>query len=659
MGGVAGRMLGGDDTLQKRTFRMDLENSRPWLDGIEGQGAIQLIQSNSPVIRVVAGPGSGKTTCLKRRTQRLVAEDGVDPESIFVGTFTRAIANELQSALGDRVRVSTLHSLAYGLLRKYPAALQGMRLRFLLNYEQDCMLYDLEDVAASIGDLYARRKELLRLEASISQRADYQLAEFAGAVRQWLKRYRSMLIGEVVYLCVAGLDSHDIPPGGFDHVVIDEYQDLTAAEQELIHLVWSKRGSLVVMGDDDQSIYGFRFNNRDGLSTFHHTWKDLGCADLSFSDNRRCGTDILKTANLMMKEAGSKKPPMLSRRGSAGRVHLLQWESLQEEVEGLAKYVMSRSEETFLVLVPRRFIGYRLAEMIGDDAMTTFNEEILEHRVAQERFTLASLLANPEDRVAVRVWLGLYRNTSDPAPRRNANVLAGLLGDTGGHELMRQIASEELELGGTGRGNVKARANTPWELISRDLEPQDIIDLAFDAGRANVETDPEKRRWLIQDLRELHRAASALLESAADVDLTSVLETMRYRIATRASLLPDDEKEPRVRIMTLHSAKGLEAENVIIAGIAQQLMPGSEPDPESIDEQCRLLYVAVTRARDSLIVSWPRRIQFDDLAKNWGNTDGSIRMFDGAKWMITSKSSLLPQGIMGAIPGSTFLEQYG
>ena len=119
--------------------------SAPWLEGIEGSAAQELIESQSKVIRVVAGPGSGKTTCLKRRIQRLVLKNRVNPETIFVGTFTRAIAGELRDALGTQVKVSTLHSLAYELLLKHPAACQGMRLRFLLKYEEDAMLYDVAE----------------------------------------------------------------------------------------------------------------------------------------------------------------------------------------------------------------------------------------------------------------------------------------------------------------------------------------------------------------------------------------------------------------------------------------------------------------------------------------------------------------------------------
>ena len=90
-----------------------------------------------------------------------------------------------------------------------------MRLRFLLRYEEDALLYDVEEVGAGIGDIHKRREALRLLQASRSQRTVYENAAFAGSVRTWLQRHRGMLIGEVVYLCVTGLESADIAPGMF------------------------------------------------------------------------------------------------------------------------------------------------------------------------------------------------------------------------------------------------------------------------------------------------------------------------------------------------------------------------------------------------------------------------------------------------------------
>ena len=460
-------------------------NPSPWLVGIEGSDAHGLIESNDKVIRVIAGPGSGKTTCLKRRIQRLVQKDEVEPTTMFVGTFTRAIAKELREALGTEVQVSTLHSLAYELLRKYPVACQGMRLRFLLRYEEDALLYDVEEVAAAIGDIHKRREALRLLQASRAKRTEYENAAFAGAIRQWLQRHRSMLIGEVVYLCVTGLESEDIPSGMFDYVVIDEYQDLTAAEQELVRLIWSGTGTLTVMGDNEQSIYGFRFNHPEGIGDFDKNWPK--CKDLTFTDNRRCGEKILKTANLMMAEAGSKKPLMTWKSGRTGDLRAVQWRTLDDEISGLAEYISRYSEESFLVLVPRRFIGYRLADAIGADAKTAFAEEILEHPIAQECFIALSFLASPDDLASVRAWLGLHGTKREPAPRRNADAYESLPKNIGGHDLLRRIAGGEIEVSGNGQVHLKKRAAKGVKLIESQMSPDETIDFIFDEEIAEEE----------------------------------------------------------------------------------------------------------------------------------------------------------------------------
>ncbi len=647
-------LLGQDSVYSLRMTDGEHGNGTgaPWLNEINGRDAQQLIESNATIIRVVAGPGSGKTTCLKRRIQRLVQKDKVDPETMFVGTFTRAIAKELRKALCPQVKVPTIHSFAYELLLKHPEARQGMELRFLLKYEEDALLYDIEDGASDMKDIHDRRRALRLLQSSREQLKEYSNAKFDGAVRRWLQRHKAMLIGEVIHLCVMGLGNQDISLRPFDYVMIDEYQDLTAAEQELARRIWSGSGALTVMGDNDQSIYGFRFNHPEGITNFHLDWDH--CEDLTFTDNYRCGERILNVANLMMAAAGSTKPPMTSKRALVGECNLVYWGTLDEEINGLAAYIRARAEESFLVLVPRHFIGYRLAEAIGSDAKTTFDEQVLKHPIAQESFAAASLLADPEDIVATRSYLGFHGTKRENAPCRNADAYTSLPTDIGGHELIRLIANRKVDISGVGQSHIKRRAKKAIELIERYLTANEIVNLLFNEALATEERDEEKRRWLIKDLRELRGAANEILSRQNSSDLSEALATLRYRITTRASLRTSDNQKPRVRIMTLHSAKGLEADNVVIAGAAHQFMPGRKTATADIEEQRRLLYVAITRARNSLIISWPRRILLADMRKQMGQTN-TVRTYDGATWVITSRSSLLPQGVTGEISGSQLL----
>ena len=100
----------------------------------------------------------------------------------------------------------------------------------------------------------------------------------------------------------------------FEHVIIDEYQDLTAAEQHLVEKIWSRNGSLVVLGDDDQSIYSFRNNHPGGITECVERWEGEPLADLEIPENRRCGRVIVDLANAMMAQAGSTNAPMISKR---------------------------------------------------------------------------------------------------------------------------------------------------------------------------------------------------------------------------------------------------------------------------------------------------------------------------------------------------------
>lgn len=160
--------------------------------------------------------------------------------------------------------------------------------------------------------------------------------------------------------------------------------------------------------------------------------------------------------------------------------------------------------------------------------------------------------------------------------------------------------------------------------------------------------DDEKKQWARLDLAALRDTALDLLRGD-EPNLQAVVEELRYKIATRLSLAHETE-EPRVRIMTLHSAKGLEGETVVVAGLADQIIPGRSVDPEDRAEKRRLLYVAVTRARSDLLISWPQRMSYDDAPANYIRIDpGSIQTISGNKLVRLGSSSLIPNDFPGPI----------
>lgn len=620
----------------------------PWLEGIEGDAVPRLIMSDAPVIRVVAGPGSGKTTGLRRRVQRLIEGGGVDPTKIFVGTFTRAITADLVESLGEAVargiRISTLHSQSRSLLVQYPGALRGRRMRFMLQFEEDAMLCDVRASMETNPTIHELRRELNRLQSAWADRRDLGGHQFAGSIDRWLRSHSGMLIGEIVPLATEALQSGDIPRGLFDHVIVDEYQDLTQCEQEMVQLIWSGNGSLVVLGDDDQSIYGFRFNHPEGINGFGAELDSV--EDIHIPENWRSGRDIVDIANILMAEAGSQKPPMDPRHPQDGSASLVQWESVDEEIRGLGAHIQARSEDEFLVLVPRRFIGHRLQELIGEEAQTSFYQEVVQHPLVQERFTLASLLASEEDAIATRAWLGLKKEGPEAAPKRNAGAYSnvstqGLVG----RNLLEAIASGSIDV--SGQGSVALRARVEEALVLLDAAPANVgeqIDYVFDDRVADQLEDEETKRWVTRDIGLLREAARMRLEERDDQSFSDIIDNLRYRIATRTPLT--DQPKARVQIMTLHSAKGLEGDSIIVCGLADQMIPGFAEDNEAErEEQRRLLYVAVTRAREELVLSWPRSVKYSDAASNNIAQSGGIFTSDGERLVRLSKTAFLPASL--------------
>jgi superfamily I DNA/RNA helicase len=402
----------------------------------------------------------------------------------------------------------------------------------------------------------------------------------------------------------------------------------------------------VVLGDDDQSIYSFRYNHPGGITEFKDRWQGDALDDLGIPENRRCGETIVNLANAMMAQAGSRKPPMIPRRPERGALSLVYWNSLGAEISGIARHVRERSDTEFLILVPRRFIGYRLKSAIGRDAATSFHEEVLEVPLVQERFALACYVANPNDSVALRVLLGFDRDGIQHSAKRNAPAYAGVLRqDIVGEDLLLAIAEGRIRAEGVGSGTVRARAASVLKFL-RDApaDTPSLLNALFNPELALQIDDEEEREKAKLDLEELGDATTAAHELSRE-QLRGFLDQLRYRIATRLPLVVAERA--RVKIMTLHGAKGLEADVVIVAGVADQIIPGlSFGTPAATerkrDEQRRLLYVAVTRAKRELVISWPKLMDYKDATRNQVRTDGGVIRSESKKFVRLGRTSLLP-----------------
>ena len=282
-----------------------------WDDGLTGTH-LEIASFPGSPLRVLAGPGTGKTFALMRRVARLLETGEAQPVEILAVTFTRTAAKDLVDKLqslgvpgAEYVLAKTLHSFCFTLLRRGAVfAATGRHPRPLLDYEVDALVCDL---AATFG---GKRKVRKLLKAFEAYWATLQALEpgwpktksedaFNNALLSWLRFHCSILIGELVILSYDFLRNNPASPDfpTYQHVVVDEYQDLNRADQALIEVLAAKC-AVVVVGDEDQSIYRFRFAHPEGIAEFSTTHPMT--TDKLLEVCRRCPSKVVDMAKRLI-----------------------------------------------------------------------------------------------------------------------------------------------------------------------------------------------------------------------------------------------------------------------------------------------------------------------------------------------------------------------
>ena len=324
---------------------------------------------------------------MMRRIARLL-QSGVSPKSILAVTFTRTAARDLVeqlNALGSTgakdVVSSTLHSISFSILSKNSVFQSTNRVaRPLMQFERDCLVSDL-------GIQYGGRTEVNRFLAAFEtvwatlqhqqpawpNNLDEQ--NFHRDLMDWLNVHEAMLIGELVPLALDFIRRNPASPDAtaFDHVLVDEFQDLNRADQVLIENL-ARKGSLTVIGDEDQSIYTLlRHARPEGIVDFHQTHANTH--DEALSECKRCPQRVIEMANSLILQNHPQRPSTIqpSPQNAYGTVYVVQHNSLQDEVSTTAGFIdhylklnpkVRRGE--VLVLATRRLIGNRIRdELIG------------------------------------------------------------------------------------------------------------------------------------------------------------------------------------------------------------------------------------------------------------------------------------------------------
>ena len=574
--------------------------------------------------RIIAGPGTGKTYRLRQNILELLA-NGVAPNKILLITFSRNSANDLKRELENigtgresEITASTLHSFCYKMLQTSGAS--ERRGRFLQNFEVKFLEEDLKlelEIGVREVSKYIKAFEAAwaRLQHEMPGWPEYDGdRRFDYVLTNWLRFHNCSLIGEVVKEALTYLreNPYAIERSAYEYVFIDEYQDLNRAEQEVVNVL-AENSSLMIIGDEDQSIYeGFRYAHPEGILEFDQRHQNV--EDIYLEECRRCPQNVVAVASHFIKNninrnSGKKFIAHPSRQ--LGSIYKLQWRNLQEEADGIAEYIEYCTRNgrfdigKILVLTPRRQIADIIRKSLDQQeviAYSYFSEDVIlgnpkkkDEAKAQEAITLLALAKNHEDKAALRCWLGFNHNTlyakkyaalRDYCEKKNCSI----------YVLLENMLSGSVSL---------SRQERIIERFS--LLKQKLAEISILTGGDLIDylLPPE------DDWSKYLRARLAIEQSVDSYDIGLMYKSILDILSKNE--IPTDVNY--VRIMSLHSSKGLTADLVVICGFIKGLIPhdytgeSEHYQRRMEEEQRRLFYVGITRTTDTLIISSARSIE--------------------------------------------------
>jgi DNA helicase-2/ATP-dependent DNA helicase PcrA len=578
--------------------------------------------------RLLAGPGTGKTRCFARRIVYLVIERGISPSEILATTFTRAAAFELRKqaseALGDSIgkipRISTLHSFSLRqLLRNVPISDLPQPLRVADDYEERWIIIeDLKDILSGDYDvdktwdilgLLSADWETLKADQS-GWESKFPDPHFITAWHAHRDIYGYTLRAELVYQLKKALELNpnfqlEGPPRYF---LVDEYQDLNPCDLAVIKTIVKRGAELYGAGDDDQSIYGFRKAYPQGIRMFDKDYKPS--TDLKLEVSWRCDRRILDFAHYVAEQDIQRIPKPLIPAKSAGRgiVQARVFANQEEEATGISKICKS-------LLDSSEYVSGDILILLRQDYRQRFSTPI---RAALEREQIPTeLLENPTaplDEPSGRQVLCMVRLLENPKDDLAWRTLLQIRHQGVGRKTIKQIYeiarsrgirfTSALDLIAQGQEQI-LRART----VQEALQNIKACLAALESRRQGVEI-AEFINIVTQEIianTEERAAVKGCLDRVAVAtdakDIKDLLVGLQISLGRYEQDSGDVEK---VRIMTMHQAKGLTSPVVIIAVAEDEYIPGKATGLE-VDDERRLLYVSLTRAKNHLYITYCNR----------------------------------------------------
>ncbi len=585
-------------------------------------------------VLVLAGAGSGKTRVLTERIARLLRE-GTPPEAILAFTFTNRAAREMRERIGRtvgdaaaRLWVGTFHGTGLRILRREIRNL-GPAAR-----HPDFVIYDREDQEKVLdgvlkrlgipsegarGPILARISDAKNALVTPAEAARAAIAPFERRAAECYQLYQETLqgqgafdfddlIAEVVWLFRSRPEIAESYAWRFRHVLVDEYQDTNHAQFRLVESLARGHGNVFVVGDDDQSIYGFRGADLRNVLDFEHAFP--GAALIRLEQNYRSTGNILAAANAVIANNRDRKGKTLwCERDPGAELRFVLARDESDEASRIAAFVQARARHaegplSDCAVLYRTHAQSRAIETEfrhrGIAYELVGGVSFYQRREVKDLLAYLRLAVNPGDATAFWRVINTPRRGLGDAVQARIEQRVGMGAAHPLAALRELLHARQIARGAEAAG---AFVGLIDELTARAAEPPaallaTLIDRTGYLAWLEGQDEADERR---ANVEELVGAAAAFAAASPDPGLAAYLG--------EAALLTDvdrlEEGADRVLLLTAHNAKGLEFPAVVIAGLEEGLFPhaSSLPSPSELEEERRLFYVAVTRAQDDVLLS--------------------------------------------------------
>lgn len=618
----------------------------------------QVIDTIDGPVLVVAGAGTGKTATIVKRIEHIISDGYARPWQVLAITFTNKAAGELKERLintvgeeANDIWAHTFHSMCGRILRRFADR---------LGYTQHFTIYDTDDqkrvmkrVQKSLGieDKFLNHRAILNeishakdslidcREYKASTVNDFRKAKIAQCYEEYqneLKRADAMDFDDMIFNTVQLLkqneDVLELYQNQFKYVIVDEYQDTSYAQYILTYLLADGYHNICVVGDDDQSIYRFRGATIENIMRFKERYEKEGVKviQLQLAENYRSMQNILDAANAVIKNNKTRLADkrLRSYAGKEGEKIVLYTadsemgeaqfiiDEINENVKNGKRYKdhavlyrMNAQSRNIEIMLAKSGISYKI---IGGN-------RFFDRKEIKDIVSYFAVINNPADNVRLQRII----NT----PKRG-------IGDTMFNYILEiaavnkmtafEVCEQADEFAKTSRSAGKLKAFTAMirhfqACLEEGMSPNDLLQEILDETKyfdfIDEEDEPAKAEDRKNNVQELSSMLIKYQEEDPEFDLTDFLED----VALVSDIDSYNEDDDAVVLMTLHAAKGLEFPIVFIPGLEEGIFPGNQSlySDEDLEEERRLAYVGITRAREKLyLVNARQRMLYGRTGRN-------------------------------------------